>query len=408
MATQGEGKEDEYEMYVDYTELNKILPDDPYPMPMVQYMFSKCHGMKWFSRIVLLKVKNCWNIPIDEELQKYTAFALPGGGCYVYTILPTNLKNSKQIAQKTMDQVFSKHIKDGSVLAYADDILVMSKDEVSHCKVLDEVLQIMNTHELKIDRNKCTFCQKTAFFLEYVITPNTIQADYEKILRIVFTIIPENREQLKSFLDTIDYYSNFLPDICVFTEKLLPLLQENTEYIWTMMHMDAIHEIKTRLRRIKPLAFPDLSKRYIVTTHANETTIGGSLTQLDENEQDESKKIKYIHHISLKLEDNQTHWSQVEKEMYAIVAVTEKLKHYIGKENTNHGASIKIDQFKCPDCSTNKKSDSCYVVRELENIDAERMNKWKQQLTQYDLQFESIQGTNQCMAKWISKALGLS
>ena len=73
----------------------------------------------------------------------------------------------------------------GSVMeAYVDDMIVKSKQGVSHVDQLTKVFGNLRKYSMKLNPNKCTFGVKSGKFLGYMITNRGIEANPEKLQAI--------------------------------------------------------------------------------------------------------------------------------------------------------------------------------------------------------------------------------
>jgi len=74
-----------------------------------------------------------------------------------------------------------QHLREGmlrnisNIIVYIDDLLVHTKTHEDHLKVLEQVLQLLHLHNLKIKLNKCFFGKKEVSGLEFMLTPKGIK-----------------------------------------------------------------------------------------------------------------------------------------------------------------------------------------------------------------------------------------
>jgi hypothetical protein len=86
-------------MCVDYTNLNKHYPNNPFTLPRIDQVFDST------AVCVLLSFLECYSgyhqIALMEEDQIKTAFITPFGA-YAYTTMPFGLKNGGAIYQRVI------------------------------------------------------------------------------------------------------------------------------------------------------------------------------------------------------------------------------------------------------------------------------------------------------------------
>jgi hypothetical protein len=107
-------------MCVDYTDLNKHCPKDPFGLPRIDQVIDSAAGCN------LLCFLDCYSgyhqIAIKEEDQEKTAFITPFGA-YCYTMMSFGLKNTGATYQRAIQACFKRQLNE-NVEAYVDDMVV--------------------------------------------------------------------------------------------------------------------------------------------------------------------------------------------------------------------------------------------------------------------------------------------
>jgi hypothetical protein len=80
-----------------------------------------------------------------------------------------------------MNEIFSS-ILQRYVLVFFDDILIYSKTWEEHGAHLNEVLSILQTHNLLVRREKCQFGQDSISYLGHNMSSQGVAMDLEKIV----------------------------------------------------------------------------------------------------------------------------------------------------------------------------------------------------------------------------------
>jgi hypothetical protein len=95
----------EWRMCVDYTDLNKHCPKDPFGLPQIDQVIDSTSGCD------LLCFLDCYfeyhQIAIKEEDQEEIAFLAPFG-TYCYTTMSFGLKNTSATYQRAIQALFKK------------------------------------------------------------------------------------------------------------------------------------------------------------------------------------------------------------------------------------------------------------------------------------------------------------
>ena len=96
-------KSGKWRVCVDFTDLNKTCPKDPFPMPRIEQLVDATVGHPWMS--FLDDFQGYHQIPLALEDQEKIAFMTPIEN-YHYKIMPFGLKNVGSTYQKMMTRMF--------------------------------------------------------------------------------------------------------------------------------------------------------------------------------------------------------------------------------------------------------------------------------------------------------------
>ena len=111
-----------WRMCIDYTDLNKACPKDPFALPRIDQIIDSTTGCELLC--FLDAYSGYHQIKMALEDQEKTAFITPFG-IYCYTSMPFGLKNAGATYQRTMQSCL-KEQTGRNVHAYVDDRVVKS------------------------------------------------------------------------------------------------------------------------------------------------------------------------------------------------------------------------------------------------------------------------------------------
>ena len=105
-------KSEKWQVYVNFTDLKKACPKDPFLMPQIDQLVDATAGHPRIShpRISFLDAFQGYHqIPLALEDQEKTAFVTPTGN-YHYKVMPFGLKNVGSTYQRMMMRMFEPQL----------------------------------------------------------------------------------------------------------------------------------------------------------------------------------------------------------------------------------------------------------------------------------------------------------
>lgn len=208
---------------VDYRRLNAITTKDVYPLPRIDDSIHSLGQAKIFSTLDL--TSSYWQIELDDDAKPRSAF-ICRGGLYEFIRMPFGLTNAPATMQRLMDSVLAG-LKWQVCLVYLDDIIVFSPSFEQHLADLRTVLTRLRNASLTANLKKCKFASDRISFLGYVITPNGLHTDPEKIRAVSDFPEPTDVASLRSFLGLSGYYRSFISKFSVLAAPLNNLLKSD-------------------------------------------------------------------------------------------------------------------------------------------------------------------------------------
>jgi hypothetical protein len=169
-----------WRMCVDYTDLNKHCPKDPFGLPRIDQVIDSTTGCD------LLCFLDCYSryhqIAIKEEDQEKTTFITPFGA-YCYTTMSFGLKNTGATYQRAIQACFKKQLHK-NVEAYVDDVDFKTRNSDTLIANLEETFASLREYQWKLNPNKCVFGVPSGKLLGFIISHRGLEANLEKISTI--------------------------------------------------------------------------------------------------------------------------------------------------------------------------------------------------------------------------------
>jgi hypothetical protein len=217
---------------IDFRNLNRAMPKDEYPMPIVDALINNVLGNRMMS---FLDGNAGYNqIFMAEEDVSKIAFHYPGFfGLFEWVVMTFGLKNTGATYQHAMNFIFHDIL--GMVVeVYIDDIVVKSASFDGHSVDLRLTFERMRKYGLKMNPQKCVFGVSAGKFLGFVIHENGIEVDPKRIEAIRKITAPTCKREVQSLLGKVNYLWRFISNLAGKIEPLLPLvrLKHEGEFVW--------------------------------------------------------------------------------------------------------------------------------------------------------------------------------
>jgi hypothetical protein len=164
-------------MCVDYTNLDKACPKDPFPLPCIDLIVDSTSGCEVLS--FLDAYSGYHQIMMKESDQPVTSFITPFGS-YCYVTMPFRLKNLGATYQWCMLTIFGDLIG-RTIEAYIDYIVVKSKQADHLVANLEQAFERLQAKHIKLNPEKCVFGVPRGMLLGFIISERGIKAIPKKI-----------------------------------------------------------------------------------------------------------------------------------------------------------------------------------------------------------------------------------
>jgi hypothetical protein len=266
-------KNNEWRMYVDYTDLNKHCPKDHFELPRIDQVVDSTAGC------VLLCFLDCYSgyhqIALKEEDQIKTAFITPFG-TYAYKTISFGLKNAGATYQRTIQICFADQLH-RNIEAYMDDVVIKTRNPDGLIAYLEEMFSSLRRFRWKLNPTKCIFRVPSGKLLEFIISNRGIEANPVKISAITDMGALATIKDVQKLTGCMAALNRFISRL---GERGLPffkLLKRQDKFQWMEEAERALQDLKHHLQSppvlTAPLPGDDLLLYIAATTHVISSAI---------------------------------------------------------------------------------------------------------------------------------------
>lgn len=361
---------------VDYRRLNAVTRSDKYPLPRIDdLLHSTCNAVY----MTTLDLKCGYHqVPVRVEDRDKTAFITPFG-TFRYRTMPFGLKTAPATFQRLIDR-FRSGLQHVSMVAYLDDLIILSPTFETHLRDLKEVFERLTLFKLTLNRPKCTFGNTEVEYLGHILTQNGIAPNPEKIRAIARLPAPKNVKQLLTFLQTCSWFRRFVERFSEVARPLSSLTKKKATWEWGPEQESSFRTLKNLLTTSPILRQADPSLPFTLRTDASSYAIGAALLQ---GEGPDERPVEYASRL---LTAAEIHYHTTEREALSIVWAVNKFRGYL------EGSSVVVRSDHQP-------------LRWLMTLKSPsgRLARWALALQPYDLKIEYTPGRCNALADALSR-----
>ena len=128
---------------------------------------------------------------------------------------------------------------------YVDDMLVKSKDKLTHLDDLKETFATFKKYQMRLNPSKCVFGVASGKFLGFMVSQRGIGANPEKVQAIINMASSKTVKEVQKFIGRIAALNRFISRA---TDKCLPFFKTLKQaFTWTDECEVAFQELKRYL-----------------------------------------------------------------------------------------------------------------------------------------------------------------
>ncbi|KAK9050558.1 hypothetical protein SSX86_029875 [Deinandra increscens subsp. villosa] len=354
-------KNGKWRVCVDYTDLNRACPKDPFPLPHIDSMVDATAGHEMLT--FMDATSGFQQIQMEPQDQEDTAFITPTG-IYCYIVMPFGLKNAGATYQRLVNMMFKEKLGD-TMEVYIDDMVVKSRVTSDHVQDVKDSFDILDKYNMKLNPEKCHFGVGAGKFLGYMVTKRGIEASPEQIRAIANLKSPTSTKEVQRLTGRIAALNRFISKSSERCREFYDILRKNKKFEWKEQHEKAFQDLKAYLSTAPLLMKPNPGEPLSLYLAVSRNTVSAVLTKDAEGQQHP------IYYVSKSLLDAESRYSHLEKLILALCMASTKLRHYFETHTIHVRTNYPIKS----------------VLRKPEM--SGRMAKWSVKLSAYDLIYEA-------------------
>ena len=248
--------------------------------------------------------------------------------------MPFELANAPATFQNMMKEIFRDMI-DLGVIICLDDILIYSENVQDHAALVKRVLEHLQEQQLAIAPDKCEWHRSRVNFLGYIISPDGVAMDQEKIRTVVVWEALDSVKGVQSFLGFANFYQQFIEDYSKLTRPLTDLTKQSEKFSWSDECGHAFEELTQHFTSALILRHYDPELPCIIECDASDFAIGAVLSQEFEG------RLHPVAFHSHKMNKHEINYEIHDKELLAITAAFKEWRRYL--EGAKHKISVYTD-----------------------------------------------------------------
>jgi hypothetical protein len=309
-------------MCVDYTNLNKACPKDPFPLPRINQVIDSTAGCELLSFVDAYS--GFHQIPLYEPDQIKTSFITPYGA-YCYLTMPFGLRNAGATYQRCMQKCLHDQI-DKNVQVYVDNVIIKTKESKTLIDDLRETCANLRRFRMKLNPAKCTFGVPPGKLLGFLVSSRGIEVNPGKIRAIERMKPPTNLKEVQKFTGCLASLSRFISRLGEKALSLYQLMKKSDTFVWTTQADAAFKELKQMLSIAPVLASPMPREPMLLYIAATNRVV--SAVVVVEREEGGKTVQRPVYYLSEVLSTSKQNYPHYQKMTYGVYMAAKKLKHY--------------------------------------------------------------------------------
>ena len=309
----------EVRVCLDPSNLNKAIIREHHKPMMVEEIAHELAGATVYTMADALKA--FLQIHLMHEASLLTTFNSHRGWLR-FLWMPFGAKMSQDVFQLRMDAILEQC---PGVIGIHDDMVIFGVDQDYHDANLISLLNVCQKEGLVLNSKKLELQREIVTFFGAEYSAQGMHPDPKKVQGIIEMIVPMDKQQLQSFLGMVNYMGTFIPNLSHHTELLRTMLKKDNVFHWEEQQTRSFQQVKTLIAKANttPLRYYD---RNLPVTVQADTSLRGLGACLIQKYKGEDQPIAFV---SKSLTDLETRYTNIERELLAIVFACQHFSTYL-------------------------------------------------------------------------------
>ena len=321
----GNGGKTGFRVCMDLKHVNAHLDGDQYSssrVPRIEEILRRFDG---FTHASALDLSSAYQqLPVDAADRHKLAFTYKGRR-YQWKRWPFGLSPATPQFQKLMERVLNGI---EGIIIYVDDVVVLTTGSVEdHIKTLNQVLDRLNEHSLRLNLTKCHFGYERLVVLGHQVSGKDRTIDPDKIKQTIDWPQPRSSKDINRFLGFTNFVREYIPGYAQLSAPLDQLRTAKGSFDLTREQRRAFESLKAAINSSAVLQSPLPDLPFHVACDASQLGLGAALYQ--EEPCSSGTRRRYIAFASKSLNGAQRNYPATKRELLGVVFALRAFSHWL-------------------------------------------------------------------------------